>query len=171
MQREANDRLALIVSGFDATVGRFRYLSAVLSPADPIRELHRNPGDAATITAANRYLQSLNQNLIVSGYTAINAVVKAELFPARIRALGVGLPYAVAVSIFGGSAPYIALWFKDRGNEAGFYWYVTALILGSLLVYVFMADTRRTSQIDRDQGVIARGGHVGARESRSPTNS
>jgi MHS family alpha-ketoglutarate permease-like MFS transporter len=94
--------------------------------------------------------------VIVSGYTAINAVVKAELFPARIRALGVGLPYAVAVSIFGGSAPYIALWFKDRGNEAGFYWYVTVLIFGSLLVYTFMADTRRTSRIDREQSVIAR---------------
>ena len=96
MQREANDRLTLIVSGFDATVGRFRYLSAVLSPADPIRELHRNPGDAATITAANRYLQSLNQNLIVSGYTAINAVVKAELFPISVRATGVG---CIAVSL------------------------------------------------------------------------
>jgi MHS family alpha-ketoglutarate permease-like MFS transporter len=50
--------------------------------------------------------------LIVSNYTAINAVVKAELFPAHIRALGVGFPYAIAVSIFGGSAEYIALMFK-----------------------------------------------------------
>jgi MHS family alpha-ketoglutarate permease-like MFS transporter len=88
--------------------------------------------------------------VIVSGYTAINAVVKAELFPASVRALGVGLPYAIAVSIFGGTAPYIALWFKDRGMEPGFYWYVTALILGSLLVYFFMPDTRVTSAIDRD---------------------
>ena len=53
-------------------------------------------------------------------------------------------------SIFGGTAPYIALWFKDRGMEPGFYWYVTALILGSLLVYFFMPDTRVTSAIDRD---------------------
>jgi MHS family alpha-ketoglutarate permease-like MFS transporter len=126
---------------------------------------------AGTRDSMTALLLILAALVIVSGYTAINAVVKAELFPARIRALGVGLPYAVAVSIFGGTAPYIALWFKERGNEPGFYWYVTALILGSLLVYVFMADTRRTSQIDRDQGVIARGGHVGARESRSPTNS
>ena len=114
MQREANDRLTLIVSGFDATVGRFRYLSAVLSPADPIRELHRNPGDAATITAANRYLQSLNQNLIVSGYTAINAVVEAELFPISVRATGVGVPYALTVSTFGGTAESIALVQVDR---------------------------------------------------------
>ena len=88
--------------------------------------------------------------IIVSGYTSINAVVKAELFPANIRALGVGLPYAVAASVFGGTAPYIALWFKDSGNETGFYWYVTVLIFCSLLVYVFMRDTKVTSRIDQD---------------------
>ena len=89
--------------------------------------------------------------LIVSGYTAINAVVKAELFPVRIRALGVGLPYALTVSVFGGTAEYIALWFKREGMEAGFYWYVTACIACSLLVYLWMPDTREHSHIDRDQ--------------------
>lgn len=88
--------------------------------------------------------------LIVSGYTAINAVVKAELFPVEIRALGVGLPYALTVSIFGGTAEYIALWFKSIGLESGFYWYVTACIATSLIVYVLMPDTRRTSKIDDD---------------------
>jgi len=88
--------------------------------------------------------------LIVSGYTAINAIVKAELFPVEIRALGVGLPYALTVSIFGGSAEYVALWFKSIGREAWFYWYVTACIALSLLVYVATPDTRRTSRIDRD---------------------
>jgi MHS family alpha-ketoglutarate permease-like MFS transporter len=88
--------------------------------------------------------------LIVSGYTSINAVVKAELFPAGIRALGVGLPYAVAASLFGGTAPYIALAFKDGGHESWFYWYVTILIFLSLLVYTFMGDTKTSSQIDRD---------------------
>jgi MHS family alpha-ketoglutarate permease-like MFS transporter len=63
--------------------------------------------------------------IIVSGYTSINAVVKAELFPTEIRALGVGLPYALTVSIFGGTAEYIALWFKSIGMETGYYWYVT----------------------------------------------
>ena len=46
---------------------------------------------------------------IVSGYTSINAIVKAELFPAEVRALGVGLPYALTVAVFGGTAEYIAL--------------------------------------------------------------
>jgi MFS transporter, MHS family, alpha-ketoglutarate permease len=88
--------------------------------------------------------------IIVSGYTAINAVVKAELFPVEIRALGVGLPYALTVSIFGGTAEYVALWFKSIGHEAGFYWYVTACIAVSLVVYTLMPDTRQTSLIDAD---------------------
>ncbi|MEP6833613.1 MAG: MFS transporter [Gemmatimonas sp.] len=80
--------------------------------------------------------------IIVSGYTSINAVVKAELFPAEIRALGVGLPYAIAVSLFGGTAEYIALWFKNAGHETWFYWYVTACIVLSLIVYVTMPETK-----------------------------
>jgi MFS transporter, MHS family, alpha-ketoglutarate permease len=86
--------------------------------------------------------------VIVSGYTAINAVVKAELFPAGVRALGVGLPYAVAASLFGGTAPYVALWFKQQQHEAWFYWYVSALVFGSLLVYGTMRDTRDASKIE-----------------------
>lgn len=87
---------------------------------------------------------------IVSGYTSINAIVKAELFPAQVRALGVGLPYAVTVSVFGGSAEYVALWFKSNGNEEGFWWVVVACIAVSLVVYWRMADTRATSRLDRD---------------------
>jgi len=81
--------------------------------------------------------------LAVSGYTAINAVVKAELFPAEIRALGVGFPYAVAVSLFGGTAESLALWFKGIGHETWFYWYVTACIAASLVVYATMPETQR----------------------------
>ena len=86
--------------------------------------------------------------IIVSGYTSINAVVKAELFPTEIRALGVGLPYALTVSIFGGTAEYIALWFKSAGMETGYYWYVTACIACSLAVYATMKDTRKHSRIE-----------------------
>jgi MHS family alpha-ketoglutarate permease-like MFS transporter len=83
--------------------------------------------------------------IIVSGYTSINAVVKAELFPAEIRALGVGLPYALTVAVFGGTAEYVALFFKGAGHEAYFYWYITICIACSLLVYLLMKDTRSTS--------------------------
>ncbi|MGD1038635.1 MAG: MFS transporter [Roseiarcus sp.] len=89
--------------------------------------------------------------LIVSGYTSINAVVKAELFPTIVRATGVGLPYALAVSIFGGSAEYIALWFKNARMESGFYWYATAVIFCSLMVYFLMPDTKATSRIDEEE--------------------
>ena len=88
--------------------------------------------------------------VIVSGYTSINAVVKAELFPTEIRALGVGLPYALTVSIFGGTAEYVALWFKSIGMETGYYWYVTGCIACSLLVYLFMKDTRDHSRITHE---------------------
>jgi MHS family alpha-ketoglutarate permease-like MFS transporter len=88
--------------------------------------------------------------LIVSGYTSINAVVKAELFPAEVRALGVGLPYALTVAIFGGSAEYIALYLKSIGHETWYYWFVTGCICISLLVYVTMKDTKHTSLIEKD---------------------
>ena len=78
----------------------------------------------------------------VSGYTSINAVVKAELFPTGMRALGVGFPYAIAVSLFGGTAEYIALWFKNQGHESWFYVYVTMCAFAGLLVYWTMPETR-----------------------------
>ena len=84
---------------------------------------------------------------ISSLYSSISAVVKAELFPVEIRALGVGLPYAIAVSLFGGTAEYIALWFKSVGHESLFYWYVTGCVFISLLVYLSMKDTQQTSRI------------------------
>ena len=87
--------------------------------------------------------------VIVSGYTAINAVVKAELFPTHVRALGVGLPYAFTVALFGGTAEYVALWLKSIGHETAFYWYVTGAIGVSLAVYAMMRDTKHTSTIDR----------------------
>lgn len=80
--------------------------------------------------------------VIVSGYTAISAVVKAELFPTEVRTLGVALPYALAVSVFGGSAEYIGLWFKAAGSESSFFWYVSGCIALSLLVYLRMPETR-----------------------------
>jgi MHS family alpha-ketoglutarate permease-like MFS transporter len=86
---------------------------------------------------------------IVSCYTAINAVVKAELFPTSVRALGVGLPYALTVAVFGGTAEYVALWLKQAGRETDFYWYVSACIAVSLVVYVTMRDTRDDSAINQ----------------------
>lgn len=88
--------------------------------------------------------------LIVSNYTSINAVVKAELFPAHVRALGVGFPYAIAVSAFGGTAEYVALLFKNAGHQEWFYWYVTLCIAVSLAIYITMVDTQKHSKIEED---------------------
>jgi MHS family alpha-ketoglutarate permease-like MFS transporter len=85
---------------------------------------------------------------IVSGYTAIGAAVKAELFPTEVRALGVALPHALAASIFGGSAEYVGLWFKAAGSESSFFWYVSGCIALSLLVYLWMPETRH-ARIER----------------------
>ncbi len=101
-----------------------------------------------TRDAFTAFLLVLAALVILSGYTSINAVVKAELFPASIRALGVGLPYALTVSIFGGTAEYVGTWLKLAGHERWFFWYVTGCILCSLLVYAFMRDTRRQSRFD-----------------------
>lgn len=87
--------------------------------------------------------------VVVTGYTAINAIVKAEMFPTEIRALGVGLPYGLTVAVFGGTAEYVALYLKNAHHESVFFVYVAAVIFISLLVYWRMADTKATSKLDQ----------------------
>ncbi|MDH4620055.1 MFS transporter [Brevibacillus sp. AY1] len=96
------------------------------------------------------FMLMLSGLIIVTGYTSINAIVKAELFPTEIRALGVGFPYGVTVAIFGGTAEFIALWFKSIGYESLFYYYVAACIAVSLLVYWRMGETSKTSKIEAE---------------------
>jgi len=107
-------------------------------------------GLASVTTMWGAFFYLMTALIIVSGYTSINAVVKAELFPAEIRALGVGLPYALTVCIFGGSAEYIALLFKQNNVENYFYWYITGCIAFSLIVYFFMRDTKEYSMLNKD---------------------
>ena len=77
---------------------------------------------------------------IVSFYTSISGLIKAEMFPPEVRALGVGLSYAVANAVFGGSAEYVALWLKSAGNESAFFWYVTVMCAISFVVSLRMLD-------------------------------
>nr|WP_057738383.1 MFS transporter [Liquorilactobacillus uvarum] len=95
------------------------------------------------------FLLMLAGLLIVSGYTSINAIVKAELFPTEIRALGVGFPYGLTVAVFGGTVEYVALWLKNIQHESWFFYYVSAAILVSLIVYYRMAETTKNSHLDR----------------------
>ena len=87
---------------------------------------------------------------IVALYSSVNPIVKAELFPTEVRALGVALPYSIANALFGGGAEYVALWFKQQGHETRFFTYVTVMVGVSLVVYLFMPDTRKHSRIVED---------------------
>ncbi len=89
--------------------------------------------------------------IFVAGYTSINAIVKAELFPTKVRALGVGLPYAITVSVFGGTAPAVALYFKSLGHEDWFYYYLSGMIFLSLIIYTTMRDTKHELAMHRHE--------------------
>lgn len=88
--------------------------------------------------------------VLLSGYNSVSAVVKAELFPANVRALGVALPYGMATATFGGTAEPIALAFKQAGNESGFYVYVAIGLLVAFLIAFMLPDNRKHSLILED---------------------
>ncbi|HEY9216880.1 MAG TPA: MFS transporter [Phenylobacterium sp.] len=88
--------------------------------------------------------------VILSGYNSISAVVKAELFPANVRALGVALPYGMATAIFGGTAEMVALWFKDQEMESGFFIYVSVVMAVSLLIVFRLRESSKHSLILED---------------------
>jgi MHS family alpha-ketoglutarate permease-like MFS transporter len=90
--------------------------------------------------------------VILTGYTSINALVKSELFPAHIRALGVGVGYAVANSIFGGTAPLIYQALKERDQVPLFIGYVTVCIAVSLVVYLLFLKNKSETYLDRERG-------------------
>src|SRR5690606_1989390 len=90
--------------------------------------------------------------IILTGYTSINAIVKAELFPSHIRALGVGVGYALANSAFGGTAPMIYQAAKNGGQVTLFIVYATVVVFASLLVYLFALKNKSETALDREQG-------------------
>ena len=86
----------------------------------------------------------------ISFYTSISGIVKADLFPAHVRALGVGLPYAIANAIFGGSSEFLALKLKSVGHEEYFFYYVSVVMAIALIAALAMPDNRKHSLIDKD---------------------
>ncbi len=103
---------------------------------------------AHVTTALQAFLLMLTGVVIVSGYTSINAIVKAELFPSEIRALGVGLPYGLTVALFGGTSQYVALYMRSIDHESLFFYYVSFAAFISLLVYVFALKGHRSALDD-----------------------
>jgi MFS transporter, MHS family, alpha-ketoglutarate permease len=81
------------------------------------------------------------------GYTANNAMVKAELFPAHVRALGVAFPYAVGNTLLAGTVEYVALWFKSAGHESGFFWYVAGMVGMTVVAYLMLPETKTAGLI------------------------
>ena len=105
---------------------------------------------AQTHVASTAFMLLLGALIIQSAYTSISAVIKAELFPAHVRALGVALPYALGNALFGGTAEYVALWFKQQNTESGFYVYVATVSAVAFLVALRMRDTQKLSAIIED---------------------
>ena len=105
---------------------------------------------AATTDAVSAFAMILVPLMVLSAYTSISGLIKAELFPAHIRTLGVALPYALGNTIFGGTAEYVALKFKDLHLEAGFYWYVTAIIGMATIGFLMLPETKHASLIVED---------------------
>jgi MHS family alpha-ketoglutarate permease-like MFS transporter len=85
---------------------------------------------------------------VISFYTGISGIVKAELFPTNVRALGVGLAYALANATFGGTAEFMALWFKDAGIESTFFWYVTVMLAIAFVASLIMPNPRVHGYLD-----------------------
>jgi MHS family alpha-ketoglutarate permease-like MFS transporter len=117
-------RRSMLLFGFFATIGTVPLLHALKDVTSPVMAF------AMVVVAL----------AIVSFYTSISGLIKAEMFPPEVRALGVGLSYAVANAVFGGSAEYVALFLKSIGSESAFYWYVTAMCAISLIVSFRMRD-------------------------------
>lgn len=88
--------------------------------------------------------------ILQSGYSANNALVKAELFPAHIRGLGVALPYAIGNALFGGTVEMVALGLKSAGYERLFYGYVALIIALAGIATILLPETRERSLIDDD---------------------
>jgi len=124
-------RPMLLVFGLGGAVMTVPLLTALGQPGGPVRA----------------FLLVMAALTVISCYTSISGLVKAELFPASVRALGVGLSYAVANALFGGTAEYLGLWFKAAGMESGFFWYVSGFLLIAAASAWALGETRQRGHL------------------------
>lgn len=99
-------------------------------------------------TPATAFMLVLAGLIVISFYSSVSGIFKAEMFPVHVRALGVGLSYGIANALFGGTAETVALVFKQAGNESHFYWYVTGMCALALVAALTLKDTRRENVLD-----------------------
>lgn len=93
------------------------------------------------------YLLCVAVLFLLSGYYALSAILKAELYPTHIRGLGVALPYAIALAIFGGNAESTALYLKQIGMESVYFWIVAGLFALAFAAAALMPDTQRHGRL------------------------
>ena len=127
-------RRNMIIFGLLSTFLVIPLLSAIKSVQDPL--------SAFALVVAGL--------LIAAFYTPVTGVLKADFYPPTVRALGVGLPYAVGAAMFGGSAEYVALSFRSLGMEQYFYLYVAAIGAITLVSSLLMPDLSRHGYLDGD---------------------
>lgn len=108
-----------------------------------------------TRSGSTAFLLNLAALGILSGFSAVHWLVKSELFPARVRALGVGLPFAIVTAVMGGTTEFMALRLKAWGHEDWFFYYASLCAAVSLITYIVMPETRHASAIDRENGAAA----------------
>jgi MHS family alpha-ketoglutarate permease-like MFS transporter len=108
-----------------------------------------------THSVGTAFLLSLAGLAILSGFSSIHWLVKSELFPVKVRALGVGLPFAVVSSVMGGTTEWAALRMKEAGHESYFFYYASACAAISLVTYLFMPETRHVSTLDAEATTAA----------------
>jgi len=103
-----------------------------------------------THSAGVAFLLNLAGLAILSGFSSIHWLVRSELFPVKVRALGVGLPFAIVTSVMGGTTEWLALRLKDAGHESYFFYYASACAAISLVTYLLMPETRHASALDNE---------------------
>ncbi|GAA4935643.1 MFS transporter [Streptomyces coeruleoprunus] len=103
--------------------------------------LLRSVGGPGGGTFASLLLAQCAGMVLLTGFTSVSAAVNAEIFPARVRAAGIGFPYSLTVALFGGTAPYVGTLLKDLGRPGLFPWYVAVVCLASAAVYLRLPET------------------------------
>lgn len=109
----------------------------------------------STRSAVVACLTLIGTQLVMSFYTSIAGVVKAEVFPAAVRAMGVGFTYAIGNSLFGGSAEYVALSLTAHHHGGAFGWYVVVMAVVGFIAAWFLWDSRRRNLIDHHESELS----------------
>jgi MHS family alpha-ketoglutarate permease-like MFS transporter len=65
--------------------------------------------------------------------SSIAPAIMSELFPTKLRCLGIGAWYNLTVALFGGTAPLVIHWLGDIGHSSWFFWYVS---IGAVVAFI-----------------------------------